>query len=107
MLEKDLQDEGVTDLTSKYGDRLVEQERCAYLRPVIAHADSPDREIVKKEYMFPFATVVQCPQSQMLRVCGAGNVIVVTPGRPLASLLSNRPAGHRAQLNNHHWVRCF
>ena len=70
MLEKDLGESGVTDMTSKYGPRLVEQERCAYLRPVIAHADSPDREIVKKEYMFPFATVVQCPQNQMLQKIG-------------------------------------
>jgi acyl-CoA reductase-like NAD-dependent aldehyde dehydrogenase len=69
-LEKDLSEPGVTDLTSKYGPRLVEQERCAYLRPVIALADSPDREIVKKEYMFPFATVVQCPQNQMLQKIG-------------------------------------
>jgi acyl-CoA reductase-like NAD-dependent aldehyde dehydrogenase len=80
MLEKDLKDEGVTDLTSKYGDRLVEQERCAYLRPVIAHADSPDREIVKKEYMFPFATVVQCPQSQMLQKIGPTLVGTVITG---------------------------
>lgn len=70
MLEKDLAEPGVTDLTSQYGPRLVEQERCAYLRPVIAHADSPDREIVKKEYMFPFATVVECPQAQMLQKIG-------------------------------------
>ncbi len=70
MLEKDLQESGVTDLTSQYGPRLVEQERCAYLRPVIAHADAPEREIVKKEYMFPFATVVQCPQQQMLQKIG-------------------------------------
>lgn len=70
MIEKDLTESGVTDMTKEYGDRLVEQERCAYLRPVIAHADSPDREIVKKEYMFPFATVVQCPQNQMLQKIG-------------------------------------
>lgn len=70
MIEKDFSEPGVTDLTSKFGPRLVEQERCAYLRPVIAHADSPDREIVKKEYMFPFATVVQCPQNQMLNKIG-------------------------------------
>lgn len=70
MLEADLKSEGVTDMTAKYGDRLVETERCAYLRPVIAHADSPDRDIVKKEYMFPFATVVECPQAQMLAKIG-------------------------------------
>lgn len=70
VLQNDLKEEGVTDYTGRFGERLVEEERCSYLRPVIAHADSPDREIVKKEYMFPFATVVKCPQDQMLSKIG-------------------------------------
>jgi acyl-CoA reductase-like NAD-dependent aldehyde dehydrogenase len=70
MIESDLQETGVTDLTSQFGPRLVEQERCAYLRPVIVHCDSPEREVVKKEYMFPFASVVNCPQDQMLAKIG-------------------------------------
>src|SRR5215470_4188103 len=37
MIETDLKESGVTDMTSKFGTRLVEQERCAYIRPVIAH----------------------------------------------------------------------
>ena len=51
-------------MTAAYGPRLVEQERCAYLRPMIVHCDSPEAAIAKKEYMFPFATVVECPQDQ-------------------------------------------
>jgi acyl-CoA reductase-like NAD-dependent aldehyde dehydrogenase len=70
MIEADLREDGVTDVTSRFGPRLVEQERCAYLRPVIAHCASPECEISKKEYMFPFATVVRCPQDQMLRKIG-------------------------------------
>lgn len=70
MIENDLKETGVTDLTGKFGPRLVEQERCAYLRPVIVHCDSPEREVVKKEYMFPFASVVTCPQDQMLAKIG-------------------------------------
>ena len=67
MIEADLKQDGVLDLTSRHGPRLVERERCAYLRPVVAHCDSPEKEIARKEYMFPFAAVVQCPQDQMLR----------------------------------------
>lgn len=70
MIEKDLKEEGVTDLTSVYGDRLVEQERCSYLRPMIVHCASPENEIAKKEYMFPFSTVVECPHDQMLSKIG-------------------------------------
>ena len=33
---------GVTDMTAKYGPRLVEKERCDYLRPTVVHCESPD-----------------------------------------------------------------
>jgi acyl-CoA reductase-like NAD-dependent aldehyde dehydrogenase len=66
----DLKEDGVTDMTSEYGSRLVEKERCAYLRPVIVHCKSPANAIAKKEYMFPFATVVECPQDKMLESIG-------------------------------------
>src|SRR5262249_37318840 len=32
--------------------------------------DSPDVAMAKKEYMFPFVTVVQCPQERMLSAIG-------------------------------------
>ena len=70
MIEADLREDGVTDLTSQYGDRLVEQERCSYLRPMVVHCQSPENEIAKKEFMFPFSTVVECPQDQMLAKIG-------------------------------------
>jgi hypothetical protein len=70
MIEADLKEPGVTDLTAKYGPRLVELERCAYLRPMVVHCATPDKEIAKKEYMFPFSTVVECPQDQMLARIG-------------------------------------
>jgi acyl-CoA reductase-like NAD-dependent aldehyde dehydrogenase len=70
MIAADLKESGVTDLTSAYGPRLIEQERCSYLRPMIVHCDSPEKEIAKKEYMFPFATVVQCPEAEMLAKIG-------------------------------------
>ena len=70
LIEQDLSAPGVEHMTAPYGPRLVEMERCAYLRPVIAHAESPEPEIVKKEYMFPFCTVVRCPQEEMLKRIG-------------------------------------
>jgi acyl-CoA reductase-like NAD-dependent aldehyde dehydrogenase len=82
MLESDLKEGGVTHMTEGFGARLVEQERCAYLRPTIAHCESPDCEIAKREFMFPFATVVQCPEAEMLRKIGStlvGTVITENP----------------------------
>ena len=64
---------GVEELTAAFHDdgRLVERERCDYLRPTVLHCASPDVAAAKKEYMFPFVTVVECPQSKMLGAIGS------------------------------------
>ncbi len=46
------------------------RRRCDYLRPTVVLCDSPDVPIAKKEYMFPFVTVVKCPQDKMLESIG-------------------------------------
>ena len=70
MVEQDLKETGVQHFTDSYGERLVEQPACSYLRPVVAHCDSSDRSIASKEYMFPFVSVVECPQEQMIKSIG-------------------------------------
>jgi acyl-CoA reductase-like NAD-dependent aldehyde dehydrogenase len=69
-IEADLKESGVNHTTEKYGPRFVEMERCGYLRPTVVHCKSPEPAIAKKEYMFPFVTVVECPQEQMLAKIG-------------------------------------
>jgi acyl-CoA reductase-like NAD-dependent aldehyde dehydrogenase len=69
-IDRDVDAPGVHDMTAKYGKRLVKKERCDYLRPTVILCDSPEPPIAKKEYMFPFATVVQCPQDRMLDAIG-------------------------------------
>ncbi len=71
-IEAALKEPGVEDVTAKYrgGERLVKMERCDYVRPTIVHCNSPEVAMAKKEYMFPFATVVACPQDQMLAKMG-------------------------------------
>ncbi len=69
-IDRDLQQPGTHDMTAKFGPRLVQKERCDYLRPTVILCDSPEPAIAKKEYMFPFVTVVQCPQEKMLEAIG-------------------------------------
>lgn len=69
-IDNDLKADGVHDMTAKYGPRLVKKERCDYLRPTVILCDSPEPAIARKEYMFPFCTVVQCPQDRMLEKIG-------------------------------------
>jgi acyl-CoA reductase-like NAD-dependent aldehyde dehydrogenase len=98
MIEADLRTPGVTDMTASYGSRLVEQERCAYLRPMILHAESPDSEAAKREYMFPFTTVVQCPQEQMLTKIGPTLVCTALTRNP-ALIRQMTDAVHIDRLN--------
>ncbi len=69
MIDQQLTASGVEDMTAVRpdgGDRLVEMERCDYLRPTVVHCSSPEPEIANTEYMFPFVSVVECSQDQML-----------------------------------------
>ena len=71
-IDVDLKAAGVTDMTAKYrqGARIVKEGRADYLLPTIVHCSSPDAAMAKKEYMFPFATVVECPESKMIEAIG-------------------------------------
>ena len=61
---------GVEHVTGRFGARLVEKERCGYLRPTVIHCESPDAPLANTEFMFPFASVVKCPQEEMLKRIG-------------------------------------
>ncbi len=69
---------GVEEVTAAFhaNGRLVERERCDYLRPTVLHCASPDVAAAHKEYMFPFVTVVECPQDKML--ASIGSTLVAT-----------------------------
>ncbi|NBW97488.1 MAG: aldehyde dehydrogenase [Planctomycetia bacterium] len=69
-IEAGLKAPGVTHATAAYGPRFVEGERCGWLRPTVVHCASPEPEIAKAEYMFPFVSVVKCPQERLLDAIG-------------------------------------
>jgi acyl-CoA reductase-like NAD-dependent aldehyde dehydrogenase len=71
-IDRDLEQPGVTDVTARYRDgaRRVKAGSAEYLLPTVVHCESPEAAIAKKEYMFPFVTVVQCPEAKMLSSIG-------------------------------------
>jgi acyl-CoA reductase-like NAD-dependent aldehyde dehydrogenase len=71
-IDADLTAPGVTEATARYrdGSRVVKEDRAEYLLPTVVHCSSPDAAIAKKEYMFPFVTVVDCPEAEMLARIG-------------------------------------
>jgi acyl-CoA reductase-like NAD-dependent aldehyde dehydrogenase len=97
-IEARLSEPGVEHVTAPFGHRLVELERCGYLRPTIIHCDSPARGLANTEYMFPFASVVRCPQEQMLEKIGPTLVCsAITGDQQWARQLIN--AHHIDRLN--------
>ena len=77
-IDSGLQESGAEEITNRYrdGDRLVQQERCDFLRPTVIHCQSPDVGMAKKEYMYPFVSVVTCPQEKMIN--SIGDTLVAT-----------------------------
>ncbi len=73
---------GVTDVTATYrpGGRLVQEGRADYLLPTVIHAASPGVPVAKQEYMFPFVTVVECPERTMLDAIGPTLVCTAITG---------------------------
>ena len=71
-IDADLAEPGVTDVTAavRHGSRLVPHGQADYLLPTVVHAASPEAAIAKKEFMFPFVSVVECPEAKMIEAIG-------------------------------------
>ncbi len=71
-IEDGLKDSSVTEVTAKYrdGERLEKHERHAFLSPTVVHTKNPSATLANTEYMFPFVSVVECPQDKMIKTIG-------------------------------------
>ncbi len=71
-IDEGLKTPGAEDATAKYrgGPRKVIHEGGTFLRPTIVRCDSFDHPLANKEFLCPYASVVTCPQSQMLSKIG-------------------------------------
>ncbi len=71
-IEDGLKVPGATDVTAKYrnGPRKVVFEGGTYMRPTIVLCDSFAHPLANKEFLCPYASVVTCPQSEMLHKIG-------------------------------------
>jgi acyl-CoA reductase-like NAD-dependent aldehyde dehydrogenase len=85
MVEEGLKTPGARDVTQEVRGtpRLEKVGRIAYLLPTIIRCDSPDHPLANKEFLFPYASVIECPQDQMLDRIGytlAASVITEDAG---------------------------
>jgi acyl-CoA reductase-like NAD-dependent aldehyde dehydrogenase len=71
-IEEGLKTPGAVDVTAKYrnGPRKVTFEGGIYLRPTIVQCDSFAHPLANREFLCPYASVVTCPQNEMLHKIG-------------------------------------
>ncbi|MCG8460018.1 MAG: aldehyde dehydrogenase family protein, partial [Holophagales bacterium] len=68
MIDDELRAGGAEDLTARYRDtpRVAEAGGCTFLLPTVVHTDDPGHPLAKAEYIFPYVTVVDCPEERLL-----------------------------------------
>jgi len=71
-IEEGLATPGAEDVTARYrgGPRKVVFNGGTYLRPTIVRCDSFQHPLANREFLCPYASVVEVPQSEMLRLIG-------------------------------------
>ncbi len=83
-IEEGLKTAGAMDTTSPYrnGPRYVEFEGGTYLRPTIVVCDSFKHPLANREFLCPYASVVQVPQENMLSEIGPSLVVTAITKDP-------------------------
>ncbi len=71
-IEEGLKTPGATDVTAKYrnGSRKAVLDGGTYMRPTIVQCDSFAHPLANREFLCPYASVVTCPQSEVLKQIG-------------------------------------
>lgn len=78
-IDAQLKISGAEDLTEKYrgGKRLVEKDGCTFLLPTVIWCEDAEHPLANVEFLFPFVSVVQVPQREILHRLGSTLVATV------------------------------
>lgn len=76
-IESGLKSGGARDVTADFreGERFASRDGMNYLQPTIIRCDSFDQDLAIREFLFPFASVVECPQAEMIGKIGFSLVV--------------------------------
>ena len=100
-IEEGLQTPGAREVTAKYrtGPRKTDYEGGVYLRPTIVLCESFAHPLANREYLFPFASVVEVPQHEMLSKIGPSLVVTaITRDSSFTTQLLDCPLIERLNL---------
>jgi acyl-CoA reductase-like NAD-dependent aldehyde dehydrogenase len=100
-IEEGLQTPGAREVTAKYrsGPRKIDYEGGVYLRPTIVLCESFAHPLANREYLFPYASVVEVPQQEMLSKIGPSLVVTaITRDSSFTTQLLDCPLIERLNL---------
>jgi acyl-CoA reductase-like NAD-dependent aldehyde dehydrogenase len=93
-IEEGLRSPGATEVTARYrnGPRRMEFEGGTYLRPTIVRCESFAHPLANREFLFPYASVVELPQEEMLAAIGPSLAVTAITKDPrwIGALLESR-----------------
>ena len=86
MIDGDLYTPGARDVSASYrgAERCVVRDGSTYLLPTIVEC-SVDHPLANREYLFPFASVVEIPQAQLPEALGQSLVVTAITRDPAFS----------------------
>lgn len=75
---------GATDLTAalRNGSRVAETDGCAFMLPTVIHCEDKDHPLAAVEFLFPFVTVVEVPEEQLVESLGSTLVATALTDKP-------------------------
>jgi acyl-CoA reductase-like NAD-dependent aldehyde dehydrogenase len=94
VIDADLRVDGAEDVTERHraAPRLARHHGCAYLLPTIIRCDHRDHPLANREFLFPFASVVECPADELPNAIGPSLIVTaITEDRPLIESLMSAP----------------
>lgn len=83
-IEEGLRTPGAVEVTAKYrqGPRRLTQDGGVYLRPTIVRCDAFSHPLANREFLFPYASVVEVPQAQVLAQIGPSLAVTAITDDP-------------------------
>ena len=100
-IEEGLQGTGAVEVTARYrkGPRKAACDNAVYLRPTVVLCDSFAHPLANREFLFPYASVVQMPQAEMLSRIGSSLVVTgITQDSAFRAALLESPLIDRLNL---------
>lgn len=91
-IDEGLREAGAEDVTLRLrgSPRLVKQGRIAYLLPALIRCETREHGLANREFLFPFASVVECPADEIVDAIGSSLIVsAITNDRSfIAKLMS-------------------